>query len=156
MQAGHGLQQSIDEVEAAGPDFHERVRGFIASLPIYLWLDGGALVVAHAGLKQEMIGRQDGKVRAFALYGDTTGKVDADGYPERRNWAASYSGEVIIVYGHVAAPDVQWLNNTICLDTGCCYGGRLTAMRWPERELVSVAAAKVHYTPKRALADRTR
>jgi protein phosphatase len=156
VTAGDGLQMSIDQVEAEGAAFKERVRAFIARLPSYLWLDEGRLVVAHAGLKEEMIGREDGKVRSFALYGDTTGEMDEDGYPVRRNWAAGYSGEAAIVYGHVAAPEVQWLNNTICLDSGCCYGGRLTALRWPEREIVSVAAARVYYQAKKPLAERTR
>lgn len=156
VQAGNGLQRSIDEMEIAGLDFRERVARYVAGLPIYLWLDGGALVVAYAGLKQDMIGREDAKVRSFALYGDTTGETDADGYPVRRNWAADYSGETAFVYGHVAAPGVNRLNNTICLDTGCCYGGRLTALRWPERELVSVPSEKVHYLPKRPLSDRIR
>ncbi|MDP3736915.1 MAG: metallophosphoesterase [Hyphomonadaceae bacterium] len=156
VQPGHGLQMSIDQVEAESREFRERAKAFIAGLPIYLWLDGGSLVVAHAGLREDMIGRDDGKVRSFALYGDTTGKTDEDGYPERRNWAAGYSGAAAIVYGHVAAPAVEWLNNTICLDSGCCYGGRLTALRWPERELVSVAAARDYYTPKKSLSERTR
>jgi len=103
-----------------------------------------------------MIGQGGGKARSFALYGDTTGETDEDGYPVRRNWAADYSGAVAIAYGHVAAPGTEWVNNTICLDTGCCYGGALTALRWPEREIVSVPAARVHYEAKRPLSVRRR
>lgn len=156
VQTGSGLQASVEQIGMENEAFRDRVRAFIAGLPAYLWLDGGGLVVAHAGLKEEMIGQVDGKARSFALYGDTTGKMDEDGYPVRRNWAADYSGKPAIVYGHVAAPGVEWLNNTICLDTGCCYGGRLTALRWPERELVSVAAARIYYEAKRPLEVRRR
>lgn len=156
VQTGSGLQMSIDQMEAETPEFRERVRAFVAMLPPYLWLDGGALVVAHAGIREETLGRTDGKTRSFALYGDTTGEMDEDGYPVRRNWARDYSGRTAIVYGHVAAPGVAWLNNTICLDSGCCYGGRLSALRWPERELVSVPAAREYYQAKKPLSERTR
>ena len=156
VKTGHGLQQSIDQMDGESPAFKAQVRTFIARLPPYLWLDGGKLVVAHAGLKQDMIGRSDGKVRSFALYGDTTGETDGFGNPVRLNWATAYSGEAAIVYGHVAAPDVQAVNNTWCIDTGCCFGGRLTALRWPEHELMSVSARRVHYEAAQPFADRTR
>lgn len=156
VQTGSGMQATIDQLALEDEAFRAKVKAFIDALPLYLWLDGGALVIAHAGLKEEMLGRAGGKTRSFALYGDTTGETDEDGYPVRRNWAADYSGEPAIVYGHVAAPGVEWLNNTICLDTGCCYGGRLTALRWPEREIVSVPAARTYYQAKRPLSIRTR
>jgi protein phosphatase len=156
VQLNPGLQATIDQLESEGEAFKTRVKTFIASLPIYLWLDGGALIVAHAGLRETMIGRSDGKTRSFALYGDTTGEKDEDGYPVRRNWALEHSGQTAIVYGHVAAPGAEWVNNTICLDTGCCYGGALTALRWPEREIVSIPAARMYYQAKRPLDARRR
>jgi protein phosphatase len=156
VKTSHGLQQSIDQLEQEDAPFRESVRSFVEGLPPYLWLDGGALVVAHAGLRDEMIGKSGGKVRSFALYGDTTGETDGYGNPVRRNWALGYRGAPAIVYGHVAAPDVQKANNTWCIDTGCCFGGALTALRWPERELVSVPARKVWFEGSRSLSERTR
>jgi len=156
VKTGHGLQATIDQMAPEDPAFHARVRSYLSSLPPYLWLDGGALVVAHAGLKAEMVGKDSGKVRAFALYGDTTGEIDGYGSPVRRNWALEHMGDPAIVYGHVAAPDVQAVNNTWCIDTGCCFGGRLTALRWPEREILSVGAGKLWFEPPRPLADRAR
>jgi len=156
VKTSHGLQASIDQMGEEDPAFHARVRTYLAGLPPYLWLDGGALVVAHAGLKAEMIGKSGGKVRSFALYGDTTGETDGFGNPVRVNWALDYRGDAAVVYGHVAGPEVQAVNNTWCIDTGCCFGGALTALRWPERELVSVPARKVWFEPTRPLADRIR
>jgi protein phosphatase len=98
-----------------------------------------------------MIGRGSGAVREFALFGDTTGEMDEYGLPIRRDWAAEYRGKTSVVYGHVATAEAQWVNNTICIDTGCVYGGKLTALRWPERELVSVPATRVYYEPKHPL-----
>ena len=156
VKTAHGLQLSIDQMAAEDPAFHARARKYFAGLPPYLWLDGGKLVVAHAGLKAEMVGRTDGKIRAFTLYGDTTGETDGFGSPVRLNWALEHPGEPAVVYGHVAAPEVQAVNNTWCIDTGCCFGGELTALRWPERELVSVPAAREYFQGSRPLADRER
>ncbi len=156
VKTGHGLQSSIDQMAAEDSAFHARVRKFLAELPPYLILDGGRLVVAHAGLKEEMIGQTGGKVRSFALYGATTGETDGYGSPVRLNWALEYKGEAAVVYGHVAAPEVLAVNNTWCLDTGCCFGGSLTALRWPERELVSTPARRVWFEASRPLDQRTR
>ena len=113
-------------------------------------LDSGRLVVAHAGLREEMHGRASAAVRAFALYGDTTGETDEFGLPVRYPWAQDYRGKAMVVYGHTPVPEAVWVNNTICLDTGCVFGGRLTALRYPERELVSVPARRVYYQPARS------
>jgi protein phosphatase len=156
VKTGHGLQASIDQMAGENPAFHARVRKLLAGLPPYLWLDDGKLVVAHAGLKEEMIGQISGKIRSFALYGDTTGETDGFGFPVRRNWALEYRGESSIVYGHVAAPEVQAVNNTWCIDTGCCFGGALSALRWPEKQIVSTPATKRWFEADRPFADRTR
>src|SRR5262249_42766058 len=92
-----------------------------------------------------------GKVRDFALYGETTGETDEYGLPVRYNWAAEYRGRAMVVYGHTPVPDPEWLNNTVCIDTGCVFGGRLTALRYPEKECVSVPAARESYAPARPL-----
>jgi protein phosphatase len=113
--------------------------------------DSGKLVVAHAGLKEEMHGRGSGAVRSFCMYGETTGETDEFGLPVRYNWAADYRGRAMVVYGHTPVPFAEWLNNTICVDTGCVFGGSLTALRYPERELVSVAAQRMYYEPIRPL-----
>ena len=123
---------------------------FLDGLVSHYVLDGGRLVVAHAGLQAEMHGRASAAVRAFALYGETTGETDEFGLPVRYPWAQDYRGQAAVVYGHTPVPEPDWVNNTICIDTGCVFGGRLTALRYPERELVSVPAAP------RVLASRPR
>ena len=114
-------------------------------------LDGGNLVVAHAGMKEEYQGRASGRVRDFCLYGETTGETDEWGLPVRADWAAGYRGNATVVYGHTPVAEPMWLNRTINVDTGCVFGGRLTALRYPENELVSVPAARVYYEPVRPL-----
>jgi protein phosphatase len=148
----HGLAETIAQYEAADRGFKDAVRPFVDDLRSHLWLDGGRLAVAHAGLKAEMIGRGSGAVREFALYGETTGEIDAFGLPVRADWAAGYRGETTVVYGHTPVPEAQWVNNTLCVDTGCVFGGKLTALRWPERELVDVPALRVWFEPVRPLA----
>ncbi|MDT4942756.1 MAG: hypothetical protein QOJ34_2845, partial [Pseudonocardiales bacterium] len=110
-------------------------------------LDDGRLVVSHAGLTERYQGRASGRVREFCLYGQTTGETDEYGLPVRYPWAQEYRGKAMVLYGHTPVPTPEWINNTLCLDTGCVFGGRLTALRYPERELVSVPAAEVYYEP---------
>ncbi|MDX6751697.1 hypothetical protein SH611_17970 [Geminicoccaceae bacterium 1502E] len=69
----------------------------------------------------------------------------------RLDWAERYRGATTVVYGHTPVPEPQWVNNTLCLDTGCVFGGRLSALRWPEREIVAVPALRVHAEPARPL-----
>jgi protein phosphatase len=147
----HGLQQTIDQVEVQDRGFRAALPAFLDDLRSHLWLDGGRLAVAHAGLKAEMIGRGSGAVREFALYGETTGEIDAFGLPVRADWAAQYRGETAVIYGHTPMPEAQWVNNTLCIDTGCVFGGKLTALRWPEKTLVQVPALQVWCEPMRPL-----
>jgi protein phosphatase len=141
----HGLAESVEQLEREPPEFRERVADFIDGLVSHYVLDEGRLVVAHAGLKESLQGRGSAAVRDFALFGETTGETDEFGLPVRYDWAAEYRGRAAVVYGHTPVPEPQWLNRTINIDTGCVFGGRLTALRYPEKELVSVAAAHVYY-----------
>ena len=145
VQITHGLAESLHQLENEPSEFNEHVAAFIDSLVSHYVLDDGRLVVAHAGLKEALQGRGSGKVRDFALYGETTGETDEFGLPVRYNWAAEYRGRAIVVYGHTPVPEPEWLNGTICIDTGCVFGGKLTALRYPEKELVSVPAFQTYY-----------
>ena len=151
VKLNHGLAETVAQFEKEPPEFHQRVAAFIDSLVSHFMLDEGRLVVAHAGLREEMHGRASGAVRSFALYGETTGETDEFGLPVRYNWADDYRGQAMVVYGHTPVPEAEWLNNTICLDTGCVFGGKLTALRYPERELVQVPARETYYEPVRPL-----
>jgi hypothetical protein len=152
VKISHGLAESLAQLAAEPPQFSGQVIGFLDGLVSHYVLDSGRLVVAHAGLREEMQGRASAAVRAFALYGETTGETDEFGLPVRYPWAQDYRGKAVVVYGHTPVPEAVWVNNTICLDTGCVFGGRLTALRYPERELVSVPAQRVYYQPARPLA----
>ncbi len=140
VQITHGLAESLTQLAAESDEFRQQAAAFIDDLVSHYVLDDGRLVVAHAGMKEAKLGRGSGAVREFALYGETTGETDEFGLPVRYNWAAEYRGRATVVYGHTPVPEPEWLNNTICIDTGCVFGGALTALRWPERELVSVKA----------------
>src|SRR6266571_4986423 len=151
VRVSHGLAESLAQLAAEPAGFRTLVTAFLDSLISHYVLDGGRLVVAHAGLRAEMHGRASAAVRAFALYGETTGETDEFGLPVRYPWAQDYRGKAAVVYGHTPVPTASWVNNTICIDTGCVFGGRLTALRYPERELVSVPARRAYYQPARPL-----
>ena len=151
VTANHGLAETLAQLAGEPAGFLGQVRQFLDGLVSHYVLDGGRLVVAHAGLPEAMQGRGSGAVRAFALFGETTGETDEFGLPVRYEWARDYRGRALVAYGHTPVPDPEWLNNTIDIDTGCVFGGRLTALRYPERELVSVPALRTYYEPARPL-----
>jgi len=150
-----GLAETLAQLEHEPASFKDRVLAFFRSLPHHAVLDGGRLVAAHAGMIRKLQGRVSSRAAAFALYGQTTGETDAYGLPIRYDWARDYCGDAAVVYGHTPVPEPVWLNNTICIDTGCVYGGKLTALRYPERELVQTAARRTYYEPVRPLEAKT-
>jgi protein phosphatase len=151
VKVAHGLAESLEQLAAEPGEFREAAIAFMDGLISHYLLDDGSLVVAHAGLKESYHGRASGRVRSFALYGDTTGETDDYGLPVRYPWAREYRGRAMVVYGHTPVPEAEWVNNTICLDTGVVFGGSLTALRYPSRELVSVPAEQEWYAPVRPL-----
>jgi protein phosphatase len=153
VQITHGLANTLAEIDALPAEvrlaFCPQLVEFLDGLVSHYVLDDGKLVVAHAGMKAEMQGRGSGKVRDFALYGETTGETDNFGLPVRFNWAAEYRGSALVVYGHTPVPEPEWLNRTVNIDTGCVFGGKLTALRYPEKEFVSIPAVRTYCEPAR-------
>ena len=151
VQITHGLGETLEQLESTTEDFKERIPDFLENLVSHYMFDDGKLVVSHAGLKEELQGRASGQVRDFCLYGETTGETDEFGLPVRYNWAADYRGKATVVYGHTPVPETEWLNRTLCIDTGCVFGGKLTALRYPDMEIVQVSAKRTYYEPVRPL-----
>ena len=151
----HGLAESLAQLAEESTEFKTNIAEFLDGLVSHCVLDDGKLVVAHAGMKAELQGRASGRVREFAMYGETTGETDEFGLPIRLNWAEEYRGDATVVYGHTPVTQPQWVNRTINIDTGCVFGGKLTALRYPEKELVSVPAHQTYYEPAKPLLDET-
>ena len=151
VKMAHGLADSVAQLDAEPPEFKSKVAEFLDGLISHYVLDDGKLVVAHAGMKEEMQGRGSGAIRSFALFGETTGETDEFGLPVRYNWAADYRGKATVVYGHTPIAEPQWLNRTVNIDTGCVFGGKLTALRYPEKEFVSVPSHRTYYEPAKPL-----
>jgi protein phosphatase len=153
VQITHGLAQTMAEIDAVAeserPLLIEQLSAFLDGLVSHYVLDDGKLVVAHAGMKAEFQGRASSRVRDFALYGETTGESDEFGLPVRCNWASEYRSSAMVVYGHTPVGEPEWLNRTVNVDTGCVFGGKLTALRYPEMEFISVTAAKTYCEPSR-------
>jgi polynucleotide kinase-phosphatase len=151
VQVQHGLAESLAQLGAEPAEFREAALRFMDSLISHYVLDDGRLVVAHAGLKEAYQGRSSRRVRSFALYGDTTGETDEYGLPVRYPWAREYRGQAVVAYGHTPVVEPEWVNNTLCLDTGAVFGGSLTALRYPSREIVQVPAERQWFEPARPL-----
>jgi len=155
VKVNHGLEQTIEQLKNESDDFIQQLKEFLSSLISHYVLDEGKLIVAHAGLKEEMHGRGSGAVRSFCMYGESTGEIDQFGLPVRHNWASEYKGRSKILYGHTPVPKPIWLNNTLNIDTGCVFGGKLTALRYPENQIIEVQAKKVYCQPAKPILSET-
>jgi len=158
VQVQHGLEVTVRELEALPPRRRAMVckkfQWLFEQAPPYLVLDEGRLVAAHAGIREEMIGQVSKRIIRFCLYGDVTGERTPDGFPVRRDWAQDYRGQALIVYGHTPVREAVLRHNTINIDQGCVFGGKLTAFRYPEREVVQVPAYAT-YDPRVAFRELT-
>lgn len=145
VQTTHGLETTVSEFMSLNSEqkneFRRKFLALYESAPLYHVLDQGRLVIAHAGIREDYIGKNNSKVKTFVLYGDITGKTNPDGTPVRRDWAMNYQGKAAIVYGHTPVREPRILNNTYNIDTGAVFGGNLTALRYPEMEHVSVPSS---------------
>ena len=155
VERTHGIEITLDQLEKETEEKRDGIADFIERLPSHYELDNGRLIVAHAGLREDMQGGTGARVRSFCLYGETTGETDEFGLPIRTNWARDYRGDNMVVYGHTPVERAEWLNNTICLDTGCVFGGSLTALRYPENEIVSVRAKRTYTEPAKPIQAET-
>lgn len=152
VQIAHGLETTDAEYKALDKKNQQNIRQkfleLYESAPLYSTLDHQKLIIAHAGIKKEYIGRRDSKVKTMVLYGDITGEKHPDGSPVRRDWAKEYHGDTCIVYGHTPVKEPRIINNTYNIDTGAVFGGTLTALRYPEMEVVSVLSTMPYIEEK--------
>jgi len=151
----HGLDITARQLESRDAEFNQEVKTFLEGLISHYVFDGGKLVTAHAGLKESYQGRSSGRVREFCLYGETTGETDEYGLPVRFPWANEYRGSALVVYGHIPNPEILAVNNTVCVDTGCVFGGKLSAYRYPENEIVQVKAKQEYYASLKPFNENT-
>ncbi len=152
VQTKHGLETTVAEYVELTKKDQQKVRHQFMELyekaPLYLTLDDQKLIIAHAGIKEKYIGKTNSKVKTFVLYGDITGETNPDGTPVRKDWAKEYTGNAWIVYGHTPVKEVRKVNNTYNIDTGAVFGGKLSALRYPEMEIVSVPSTMPYVAEK--------
>ncbi|MEQ6388294.1 bis(5'-nucleosyl)-tetraphosphatase PrpE [Bacillaceae bacterium S4-13-58] len=138
----HGLETTVAEWEELSPRDQKEVKEEFITLyetaPLYLQLPEVNAVVAHAGIKRDMIGKKGKRVETFVFYGDITGKTLPNGMPERLDWAEEDTGGDWIIYGHTPVREPRVIGKTMNIDTGCVFGGKLTAFQLPEENIVSV------------------
>lgn len=137
-------QYAREAGEAAANELEEELKQFLLSAPSHLVLcrEGvRRVVVAHAGIRDEYIGKQSKRIQDFCRYGDTDG-MDDKGAPVRKEWYTHHESGELIVWGHDPRPYPTVVKNTINIDQGAVFGGSLTAYRYPEQQFVSVKAYK--------------
>jgi protein phosphatase len=146
----YGIDLTLREISQAHDalDVCKMIVQVYGSLSHQMSLSGGTVIAVHAATRSDLIGATTRKARDLALFGDVTGRLDEEGYPVRRDWTKEWSDERTVVYGHEiqeGGARVSGSHGTaIGIDTGAYEAGDaegfrgLTALRWPERELVSV------------------
>ncbi|MGM9987285.1 MAG: bis(5'-nucleosyl)-tetraphosphatase PrpE [Bacillaceae bacterium] len=152
VQVTHGLETTVAEYKALSSKKQDEIKNKFITLyesnPLYRQLDNNRFILCHAGIRQNLIGKSNREVKTFVLYGDITGEKHPDGSPVRRDWAKEYRGKQLIIFGHTPVKEPVILNNTYNIDTGCVFGHKLTALRYPELELVSVDSS-MPYVPEK-------
>ena len=152
VQISHGLETTVAELAALSLKDASHYKKMFIELyegsPLYQVLDDKKLVIAHAGIKSEDIGKNNKSVKTFVLYGDITGEFLPNGMPVRRDWAQEYNGKPFIVYGHTPVLEPRFVRKTVNIDTGAVFGGHLTAFKYPEMETVSVPST-MPYVPEK-------
>lgn len=145
----HGLDKTVSILTAITSK--EDIIKFFEAVPFYRSLDSGKLIITHAAFRDHDIFKDpfSNSLRATSLFGPTTGERDHYGLPVRIDWAKARKvtdKSPLIVYGHQIHREPYTYNNTICIDTGCVFGGKLTALRYPEFIFVQVNALE-EYEP---------
>ena len=156
VRVAAGLAMTIEELERETPEWRASMADWLGSLQTHLVLDRGRLVVAHAGLSEDLHGRMTSGATSMALYGrplDGGNALDADGFPAAEDWGLAHEGSSTIVHGHVVHPEPRILENAaggmvVGIDQGAVFGGSLTAYRWPEREFEQVKAHRPWFEPR--------
>jgi protein phosphatase len=150
VEIRHGLEESVAQFELiAEPErsrWREELIEFISALPWALHLDQGRLIVAHAAWHAELHDeRSADRIRAYTLYGPTTGHQTPEGFPERIDWAPAYGGPELVVFGHQIYDAPYWHDYAIGIDTGCVFGGALTSLRYPGMTIASIKSRRARY-----------
>lgn len=142
VRVGPHQESTIREFDSIGAEERAEWGAWMLDAEGHYLLDDGRLAVAHAGIDEENQGRVTGGAMSFALYGkpDPENRLDEEGYPIAEDWAATYGGDATVVHGHIVHDAPREMNNVIAIDTGCVFGGDLTALRWPERTYERVPA----------------
>jgi protein phosphatase len=146
----HGLETTVEEFANTDSAIREAVCDFLDELPELLRLDSGCLIITHASYREDLHELSPKHRRKLCLYGPSTGRFDEYGLPERIDWAPGYSGQAYVVYGHTPVKEPRWCGRSVNVDTGCVFGGSLTALRYPEMTTVSVASNAQYAQSRRA------
>lgn len=132
-------------------ELKQKIKELLMKAPShYILMENGVdtVVCTHAGIKDEYIGKETPKIKNFCRYGDVEG-MDETGKPIRKDWFSHHNNKLLIIWGHDPKPEPFVFNNTINIDQGVVFGGKLTAFRYPEREFIFLDATK-DYSDKKS------
>ena len=151
VKIAYGLDRTIAEFNAIAPQernrWREKLVEFFEQLPYAIRFDEGESVMVHAAWRPRMKEETEvARIRYYAIYGPSTGEQTSQGFPVRIDWARTYKGPERVFFGHQVYLRPYRTPYAIGIDTGCVFGGSLTALRYPSLELVSVQSKKARAT----------
>eukprot|EP00457_Paulinella_chromatophora_P009754 gb/GEZN01009826.1/.p1 GENE.gb/GEZN01009826.1/~~gb/GEZN01009826.1/.p1 ORF type:complete len:297 (-),score=33.31 gb/GEZN01009826.1/:374-1264(-) len=121
---------------------------WLAARPYVLSLPTWNTLVVHAGVMQDVPwNKQDGYDLMNMRTITPSGAASAEG-SAGPGWAGLWPGPFHVVFGHDAKRRLQLHTYATGLDTGCCFGGRLSALILPQQSIVSVKALKRYVEPE--------
>jgi diadenosine tetraphosphatase ApaH/serine/threonine PP2A family protein phosphatase len=153
LRYAHGLETW--RREPSTPSEHETLASRLSisdlewfqTLPLSVHLQEHDVLVVHAGVPP---GQAPDKadpnllmnIRNLTPSGEATSKSGVGSA-----WAQSWGGQPDIVFGHDAQRGYTVYDHAVGLDSGCVYGGSLTALLLPDRAVVAVPAVELHCDP---------
>lgn len=155
-----GLPVTINELNqllVEQPKQYESLKNFWVSYwnqsKPFLVLDNGKLIVTHAGMTRWLADSyifagkfpSDDITKAICLYGANIDKYGGGKYGELGFWQNAWDSEQIVVYGHFVTKEVSINNNTWGIETGVVFGGKITALLYPEMKILQVNAKRKYW-----------
>ena len=149
-----GLTKYVQDKSPPNPDFEEVLQQMEDKRDDYLaWMENlptfietPAFLAVHAGLIPNLSPQKHPPeiITRLRTWGGDFHDLDNPAHPP---WYELYTGKKLVVYGHWALKGLTVRENTIGLDSGCVWGGALSALELPGRKITQVKAHAVYADP---------
>jgi len=145
--AGDELPKLKPAHQRVADELEEEDWEWLAALPLWIELPEHDALVVHAGLLPDLPLEDQDPYDLMNMRSILDDGTPSRSYEEGTPWALMWPGPRLVVFGHDAVRGLQNRPHSVGLDTGCVYGGWLTGLWVPRRDLVSVPARGTYAEP---------